>query len=182
MAVLFYLCSMDELIKNKVQESGLITIDLEAFYPKEQTVVFDMKDHLFMGLILKEKDFREAMKALDLAQYAGKNVALTCTADAIIPIWAYMLVASYLQPVAKEIIYGDADFMHKTIFLRNIAGIDAKLYEDQRVVIKGCGDLQITDAAYVAITALLRPVVKSIMYGEPCSTVPIFKKPRAAVV
>ncbi|HEX2683218.1 MAG TPA: DUF2480 family protein [Ferruginibacter sp.] len=170
---------MDEVIVNKVSESGLVTLDLEEFYPKQETAVFDMKDHLFMGLILKEKDFREAMKSLDTAPYKGKNVALTCTADAVIPMWAYMLAASYLEPVANEIVFGDSDFLHKSIFLKNIAKINPADYEDKRVVIKGCGELSISEAAYVAITALLRPVAKSIMYGEPCSTVPIYKKPKA---
>ncbi|MEO6255039.1 MAG: DUF2480 family protein [Ferruginibacter sp.] len=170
---------MDEVIVNKVSESGLITLDLEEFYPKEETAVFDMKEHLFMGLILKEKDFREAMKSLDTSAYQGKNVALTCSADAIIPIWAYMLAASYLEPIANEIVFGDSDFLHRTIFLKNLTKINVADYEDKRVVIKGCGELPISETAYVAVTALLRPVVKSIMYGEPCSTVPIFKKPRA---
>lgn len=170
---------MDEKFVNKVSESGIITLDLEDFYPKDEIVVFDMKDHLFMGLILKEKDFREAMKNLDLTPYTNKNVALTCTADAVIPMWAYMLVSSYLQPIAKEIVFGDADFLHKTLFLKNIEKINPADYKDQRVVIKGCGELPVSETAYVAITSLLRPVAKSIMYGEPCSTVPIFKKPKA---
>lgn len=175
---MFYLCMMENVFVNKVAESGIITLDLEEFYPKEETAVFDMKDHLFMGLILKEKDFRETMKGIDLSVYEGKNIAVTCSADAVIPVWAYMLVASYLQPVAKEIIFGDADFLHKTLFLKNIAAINPADYEDKRVVIKGCGELPITETAYVAVTTLLRPVAKSIMYGEPCSTVPIYKKPR----
>ena len=170
---------MEAEFVNKVSESGIITLDLEDFYPKDETAVFDMKDHLFMGLILKEKDFREAMKTLDLAPYKDKNVALTCSADAIIPVWAYMLATSFLQPIAREIIFGDADFLHKTLFLKNIAQINADDYRDQRVVIKGCGELSVSETAYVAITNLLRPVVKSIMYGEPCSTVPVYKKPRA---
>ena len=165
----------DEFV-NKVSESGIITLDLEEFYPKEETVVFDMKDYLFMGLILKEKDFREIMKNLDLSVYKEKNIALTCSADAVIPVWAYMLAVSYLQPVANEIIFGDSDFLHKTILLKNIAAINITDYEDKRVVIKGCGELPISEAAYVAVTSLLRPVAKSIMYGEPCSTVPIYKK------
>ena len=169
---------MEEVFVNKVAESGIITLDLEEFYPKEETVVFDMKDYLFMGLILKEKDFRENMKSLDVEIYKGKNVALTCSADAVIPVWAYMLVVGYLQPVAKEIIFGDSEFLHKTLFLKNISKTNIADYEDKRVVIKGCGELPITEAAYVAITGLLRPVAKSIMYGEPCSTVPIFKKKR----
>lgn len=167
---------MSDTIINRVSESLLTTIDLEEFYPKEATVVFDMKDHLFMGLILKEKDFREALKNLDLEPYRDKNVALTCTADAIIPMWAYMLAASYLEPVAKNVVFGNEDFLHKTLFLKNINAINAADYQDKRVVIKGCGELPVSEAAYVAITSLLRPVVKSIMYGEPCSTVPIYKK------
>jgi hypothetical protein len=170
---------MEAEFVNKVSESGIITLDLEDFYPKDETAVFDMKDHLFMGLILKEKDFRETMKNLDLTPYKDKNIALTCSADAVIPVWAYMLAASYLQPVAKEIVFGDADFLHKTLFLKNIAQINPEDYKDQRVVIKGCGELPISETAYVAITNQLRPVVKSIMYGEPCSTVPVYKKPRA---
>ena len=159
---------------NKVSESGLITLDLEEFYPKGETVLFDMKDHLFMGLILKEKEFREGLKNVDLELYRDKNVALTCTADAVIPVWAYMLVAAFLQPVAAAIVFGNEDFLHKTLFLKNLAAIDLADYSDKRVVIKGCGELPITEMAYVEITNLLRPVVKSIMYGEPCSTVPVY--------
>ena len=167
---------MDELLVNKVSESGLVTVDLEDFYPKEETAVFDMKDHLFMGLILKEKDFREAMKNLDLTPYTGKNVALTCSADAVIPMWAYMLVVSYLQPVAKEIVFGDKDHLNQSLLLKNISTINAEEYKDKRIVIKGCGEQPVSESAYVAVTNLLRPVAKSIMYGEPCSTVPIYKK------
>lgn len=167
---------MDEAMTNKVSESGLITLDLEEYYPKGETVLFDMKDHLFMGLILKEKEFREALKILDPEPYKGKNVALTCTADAIIPMWAYMLAASYLEPVANEVVFGDERFLHKTIFLQNLAKINTDDFRDKRVVIKGCGDLPVSEAAYVAVTKILRPVVKSIMYGEPCSTVPIYKR------
>ena len=178
MAVLFYLCPMSDVFVNKVSESGLITLDLEDFYPKEETAVFDMKDYLFMGMILKEKEFREAMKNLDLSPFKGKNIALTCSADAVIPMWAYMLAASYLEPVANEVVFGDQDFLHKTLFLKNISKINAEDYLDKRVVIKGCGELAISETAYVAITNLMRPVAKSIMYGEPCSTVPIYKKPK----
>lgn len=167
---------MDETIVNKVSESGLITLDLEEFYPKEETTLFDMKDYLFMGLILKEKDFREAMKGLDLIPYTGKDIAITCTADAVIPMWAYMLAASYLQPVAKEIVFGDKDLVRQTLLLNNISNIDPEAYRDKRVVIKGCGEQPIPESAYISATNLLRPLAKSIMYGEPCSTVPIYKK------
>jgi hypothetical protein len=169
---------MEDLIVNKVAESGLITLDLEAFYPKEETAVFDLKEHLFMGMILKEKDYREALKNLNWSFYQNKNVCITCTADAVIPVWAYMLTATYLEPVAKDVIFGNEDFLHRALFLKNLSKIDTTEFADKRVVIKGCGDKNITETAYVEITKLLRPVAKSIMYGEPCSTVPIYKKPK----
>jgi Protein of unknown function (DUF2480) len=167
---------MNDPIINKVADSGLITLDLSSYYPRGETAVFDMKDYLFMGMILKEKDFREALKNMDWSAYQGKDVAITCSADAIIPVWAYMLVASYLQPVVTEMVMGDEKELHKTIFLKNISRIDTDEFADKRVVIKGCGETPIGDFAYMEITKLLRPVVKSIMYGEPCSTVPVFKK------
>jgi len=167
---------MSEAIVNKVSESGLITLDLEQYYPREEVVLYDLKDYLFMGLILKEKDFRESLKNLDWEVYKNKYVGVTCSADAIIPPWAYMLAASYLQPIAKDVIMGDEKEVHKTIFLKNIQGIDANEFTGQRVVVKGCGDTPIGEFAYMEITKLLRPVVKTIMYGEPCSTVPIYKK------
>jgi hypothetical protein len=167
---------MKETIINKVSESALTTLDLEEFYPKEEIVLFDMKDFLFMGLILKEKDFREAMKSLYLKKYEGKLVAVSCSADAVIPMWAYMLVAAYLQPIAKEIFFGTEEELKKQMLLKNISRLSINDYADKRVVIKGCGDLPITEAAYLEATKLLRPVAKSIMYGEPCSTVPIYKK------
>ena len=166
---------MEDVIVNKVSESGLITLDLEEYYPKEETAVFDLKDHLFMGLILKEKDYRETLKGLDWSIYQNKIVAITCSADAVIPVWAYMLTATYLQPVAKDIVFGNEDFLHRTLFLKNLSKINPSEFTDKRVVIKGCGDKNISETAYVEITKLLRPVVKSIMYGEPCSTVPIYK-------
>ncbi len=168
---------MSEQFVNKVAESGIITLNLEDYFPKEELKVFDMKDYLFMGLILKEKDFRESLKQLDVIIYENKIVALTCSADAVIPMWAYMLVASALQPVAKEIIFGNEEEAVQQLLLRNIAAIDPKEYTDQRMVIKGCGELPVKEAAYIEITKRLRPFAKSIMYGEPCSTVPVFKKP-----
>lgn len=167
---------MSEPFVNKVAESGLITLDLEKWYPRDETAVFDLKDYLFMGMILKEKDFREALKATDWSVYQDKNVAVTCSADAIIPVWAYMLVAANLQPVAKEIVMGDEKELHKNLFLKNLSAIDVQEFNDKRVVIKGCGETPIAEYVYMEITRLLRPVAKSIMYGEPCSTVPVFKK------
>jgi len=127
-------------------------------------------------MILKEKDYRASLLTHDWAQYDGKNVAVFCSVDAIIPVWAYMLVASYLQPVVKEMILGDEAFFRQILFLRNLNNIDIAAFTDKRVVIKGCGDLDIGPFAYFEITRLLRPLAKSIMYGEPCSTVPVFKK------
>jgi hypothetical protein len=167
---------MADTFVNKVAESGIITLNLEDYFPKDAVVVFDMKEHLFMGLILKEKDFREALKTLDTTIYENKFVALTCSADAVIPMWAYMLVASLLQPIATEIIFGTEAYAKENMLLRNIETIDTSAYNDARVVIKGCGELPIGEVAYIAITKKLRPVAKSIMYGEPCSTVPVFKK------
>lgn len=171
---------MGEPILNKVAESGLITLDPEQWYPRGDRAVFDLKDHLFMGMILKEKDFREALKKTDWAAYQGKDVALFCSVDAIIPVWAWMLVTAYLQPVANEIVLGDEQELHKKLFLKNLSTINPADYSDKRVVVKGCGDTPIADYVYMEVTRLLRPVAKSIMYGEPCSTVPVYKKPSSA--
>jgi hypothetical protein len=168
---------MSETFVNKVADSGIVTLNLEDYYPKETIIVFDMKDYLFMGLILKEKDFRESLKELDLSVFENKIVALTCSADAVIPMWAYMLTASALQPLAKEIVFGNKEEAVKTILKKNIAAINVDDFEDKKVVIKGCGELPVTESAFVEITKKLRPVAKSIMYGEPCSTVPVYKKP-----
>lgn len=167
---------MSDVIVNKVAQSGLVTLDLEQYLPAGESSSFDLKDHLFMGLILKEKDFREALKNLDWSSYAGKNVAVICSVDAIIPVWAYMLVTSYLQPVAHYVFVGTEAEMFKHLFLKNLSAIDTESFRDQRVVVKGCGEVTIDSYAYAEITRQLLPVVKSIMYGEPCSTVPVFKK------
>jgi len=168
---------MEDVIVNKVAQSGLITLDLEKFYPEGETAVFDMKDHLFMGLILKEKDFRAALKNLDWNIYKNKNVCITCSVDAVIPVWAYMLVVSNLQPLARDVVLGSEAFLHEVLFLKNLWKIDPKQYEGKRVVVKGCGERKIPEAAYAEITKILRPVARTIMYGEPCSTVPVYKQP-----
>lgn len=167
---------MSDLIVNKVSESGLITLNLEDHLPNEQVAVFDLKPYLFMEQILKEKDFRAHLQQLDWSAYQDKVVAVTCSVDAVIPVWAYMLVATYLQPTAKDIILGTEEEARKQLFLRNIRAFDVNTFADQRVVIKGCGDHPIGEYAYMEITKLLRPIAKSIMYGEPCSTVPVYKK------
>ena len=167
---------MENKIINKVTESLLTTVDLEEYAPKGEIAIFDLKDHLFMGLILKEKDFREALKTLDWEQYKDKLVAITCSVDAIIPMWAYMLVATNLQPVVKEVVFGQEKDVLPHIWIKNLSAINGADFLDKRVVVKGCGEHPIPEVAYVEITNKLRPFVKSIMYGEPCSTVPIFKR------
>ena len=163
-------------IKNKVTESGIVTIDLENFLPEEEICEFDIKDFLFMGMILKEKDFREALKNVDWTIYKGKNVAICCTADAIVPLWAYMLVTTYLQPVALFIAVGGAESVKKTLLLQTINKLDTAQFAHARIVIKGCGEKLVGDYAYAEITRVLLPVVQSLMYGEPCSTVPVYKR------
>lgn len=174
---------MSTEIVNKVAESGIITLNLEEAYPQQDVHLFDLKDYLFMGLILKEKDYRAALQQIDFAQYQNKIVAITCTADAIIPVWAYMLAAHYLQPFATNIVFGNKEQAIEQILLHNLKdNFNPNNFLDKRVVVKGCGEIPIPNSAYVAITTLLKPVAKSIMYGEPCSTVPIYKKAAAKVM
>jgi hypothetical protein len=139
---------------------------------------FDLKDHLFMGMILKEKEFREALANHDWKQYTGRNLAVYCSVDAIIPLWAYMLVASYAEPFASDIFQGSEEEFYKHSFQKALSRIDVSQYEGQRIVIKGCSKKKVPVSAYVELTRMLQPVAKSIMFGEPCSTVPIFKKPK----
>ncbi|GAB3911351.1 DUF2480 family protein [Mucilaginibacter boryungensis] len=167
---------IQENIINKVAQSGLVTLDPAAFYPAGDRVVYDIKDNLFHGLILKEKDLREFVKEHDWAQYQGKNVAITCSADAVVPAWAYMLLANRMAPYAREVVFGDAAVMETVLFEKALAATDLEQYRDQRVVIKGCGDTEVPVSAYVELTKRLTPIVKSLMFGEPCSTVPIYKR------
>lgn len=163
-------------IINRVEASGLITIDLVDYFPKEAILIFDLKDYLFQGLILREKDFREALVQFDWKKYEDRLVSIHCSADAIIPSWAYMLVVAHLEPYAKAILSGEKEQAENILLMKNIQSLDINLFKDQRIVIKGCGEKKIPDSAFVEITRRLKPVVKSILYGEPCSTVPIFKQ------
>ena len=168
-----------ETIVNKVAESGIITLDLAEFILPDETIeIFDLKPFLFREMILREKDYRAALQTVNWEQYKNKHVAISCSVDAIIPVWAYMLAASYIQPHGLSVYFGSAEDMKKHVLLQRVEKLDINEYADKRVVIKGCGETPIPDIAYVAITAHLRPVVKSLMYGEPCSTVPIYKKPK----
>lgn len=166
----------DEII-NKVANSGLITIDLEEFYPKGERVLFDLKPLLFHELILKEKDFREFIKQHDWSSYQDKLVAITCTADAVVPTWAYMLVSIALEPYAKKIVFGNLETLEAILFSEVLKSITYSDYQDKRVVIKGCSNLPVSTNAYVELVRGLKPFAKSIMYGEPCSTVPLYKAP-----
>ncbi len=165
------------ILVNRVANSNLVTIDLEELYPAGELVPFDLKDYLFMGLILKEKDFREALKNHDWSQYAGKNLAVFCSADAIVPMWAYMLVATYAAPVANDVAQASPDQYLDAAFLKKIAALDLSEFAGKRLVIKGCSDKPVPASAYLEITRRLQPVARSIMFGEPCSTVPVYKKP-----
>jgi len=167
---------IQENIVNKVVSSGLITFNLEDYFHKGERLVYDIKDNLFHGLILKEQDFRAFIKEHDWQQYSGKNVAITCSADAIVPTWAYMLLANRMKPYANEVVFGSLETLETILYTRALTSVDVNKFAGERVVIKGCADLEVPVSAYVEITALLTPVVKSIMYGEPCSTVPIYKR------
>ncbi|UKT63291.1 DUF2480 family protein [Pedobacter mucosus] len=167
---------IQENIINKVASSGLISLNLEEFYPKGERIIYDIKDNLFHGLMLREKDFREFIKTYDWSVFKDKNVAIICSADAIVPTWAYMLLANRMKPYANEIVFGDLNTLEAILFSKALAKIDPIIYANERVVVKGCGDIDIPVSAYVEITNLLTPVVKSIMFGEPCSTVPVYKR------
>jgi hypothetical protein len=167
---------IQENFVNKVAQSGLVTLDPADFYTPGNRVVYDIKDNLFQGLILREKDFRDFVKEHDWSQYQDKLVALTCTADAIVPAWAYLLLANRMAPFAKEVIFGDLETLETVLYTKAFANIDVEQYRDQRLVIKGCGDIDVPVSAYVELGKKLSPVVNSLMFGEPCSTVPIYKR------
>ena len=172
----------EPLFINRVANSGLVTLNLEELLHPAERVVYDIKDNLFHGLMLREKDFREFVKTHDWAQYDGQNVAIVCSADAIVPTWAYMLLATKLQHHAHRYVFGNLDALEQSLFEEAIAAINAEEYRDAKVVVKGCGTIPVPTFAYVAIMQKLLPVASSIMYGEPCSTVPLYKKPKAASV
>jgi hypothetical protein len=169
---------MEDNVINKVAKSGIININLETFYPQGERVLFDIKALLYEGLILKEKDFREFVKNEDWSAYQDKYVALICSEDAIVPTWAYMLLATHLTPFTKKVVFGDLETLETILYQELLNKLPINTYKDARVVIKGCGDLPVPVAAFVEITRLLRPVAKSIMYGEACSMVPLYKQPR----
>ncbi len=167
---------MKKEIINRVAQSQLMTIDLQDYYPKGERVLLDIKDWLYQGFVLREKEFRTSIAAHDWSQYQDKYVAVECSSDAIIPGWAYMLCATKLQPFAKKVVYGNLEVLETSIYQSIIENLDITEYINKPVIIKGCTDKPVPQNAYLWITAKLLPVAKSVMYGEACSSVPLFKK------
>lgn len=165
----------DQII-NKVAASSLITFDLEQYYRTGDRLLFDIKDYLFQGLILREKDFRDFIKGHDWQQYRNKFVAIHCSVDAIVPTWAYMLLAIALQPYASQVTFGSLEELEIAIFKESFSKLDWSEFKDAKVVLKGCSKVSVPVAVYVEVTNNLKPYVSSLMFGEPCSTVPLFKK------
>jgi hypothetical protein len=165
----------DELV-NRVAASGLETFDLADYYPKQEIVDFDLRDWLFHGLILKEKDFRENIEKHDWSVYSEKIVNVYCTTDAVIPVWAYMLITVKLTGIAEWIFAGNRTEMLKAWYAKELRNLNIDDFKQKRIVVKGCGDVPVPEEAYLEITRLLLPHVKSIMYGEPCSIVPVYKQ------
>ncbi|MCC6816098.1 MAG: DUF2480 family protein [Saprospiraceae bacterium] len=165
-----------QILVNRVASSGIVTINLEDYYPKSELVEFDMKDFLFKELILKELDFRKSMQELDWLKFKDKILCVYCSNNAIIPKWAFMLVARYAQDVVRDLIYGNKEKAVEILLETKLRMVDWSQFKDQKIVLKGCGDIEIPVSAYQTASYLLLPFANSIMYGEPCSTVPIFKK------
>lgn len=164
------------MMENKVAASGLITLDPEQFMPApSELAMFDLSPFLFKGLILKEKDFREALKNFDFSPYKDKIVGVYCSTDAIIPMWAYMLVATYLQE-SKKVYFGNESQVLEQATIHNIELLDLEPFRDGRVVIKGCGSRNAGAGIYLSLAERLLPVTRSLMFGEPCSTVPVYKR------
>jgi hypothetical protein len=163
---------------NRVAQSPLKTINLEVYYPQEDIVELDIKQYLFKDLLLKEKDFRRSLKEEDWSVFSEKRVCVFCSSDAIIPVWAYMLIASYLKELAVDVFQGTKREYLKHHYSQVIESKDWSVYEGGMLVIKGCSDKPVPPSAYMALTSALLPYVKSLMYGEPCSTVPIYKRPK----
>lgn len=167
---------MENEIVNRVANSKLVVVDLEDYYPKGNRVIFDIKDWLFEGLVLREKDFRELVANHDWSQYENAYVALTCTSDAIVPAWAFMLLTMHLQPYAKKVVIGSLEQLETSLYQDIINRLDITEFEDKSLIIKGCTNKPVPANAYILLSERLRPVAKSIMYGEACSSVPLFKR------
>ena len=167
---------MAEEIINRVANSKLKVIDLEDYYPKGNRILFDLKDWLFEGLVLREKDFRTSVKSHDWSQYKDCYIALHCSTDAIVPDWAYMLITTNLIGTAKKVVIGSLDNLESILYESIISSLDVSVYEDMPVIIKGCSHKPVPSNALVLLTQKLQPVAKSIMFGEACSSVPLYKR------
>lgn len=169
----------DGEIINRVASSALKVFDMEEHYLPGERVVLDIKEQLYQGMILREKPFREFIKAHDWSLYRDKFVAVTCSEDAVVPTWAYMLLTSALEPFARMVVFGKLEELEVKLFFDSLSKVDWQQFADAKVVIKGCSKVAVPTAAYVEATRLIRPYAASIMFGEPCSTVPVFKRPRS---
>lgn len=165
----------DEII-NKVEQSGLKNLELDSFLKEHQWVLFDVKNQLYEELVLKEKDFRAFVREHDWKQYEGKVLGIYCSNDAIIPMWAYMLISSAAAPYTTQIIFGNEEKVKIELVNQSILGMNVEEYKDERVIVKGCSSINLPEQSYINITQMLQPHVKSLMFGEACSTVPIYKK------
>ena len=174
----FYLCFMPEALQNKVSQSGLITIDLEECIEPPQFSSLDVSRMLEQGLVLREKSFRSALETLNLEPYKNQNVELICSTDAIIPSWAFLLIICYIQPHVKSVFVGGASAAYDQYYTKKVLELDLSMYQNAKVVLKGCSGSNIPPAAYALLASRLRPIVYSLFYGEPCSTVPLFKNKR----
>lgn len=169
---------MEEEIVNRVAASPLVTFNLEEYYPVGEIAEIDLKDILFQGLILREKDLRDFIKTHNWSGYQDKNVAVFCSADAVIPTWAYMLIGIALQPFVRMTVFGSRNDLLARLFEEKLQNVNWEQFQDKKVVIKGCSDVHVPESAYLYSAARLRPIAASIMYGEPCSTVPLYKRPK----
>lgn len=168
----------NEKIVNRVTNSALITFDLEDLYEPGERILIDISEQLYEGLILREKDFRSFVRDHEWADYKDKFVAITCSADAIVPTWAYMLLTVVLQPLAKKIVFGTLDDLERVLYHEALSKVDWEKFKNSKIVVKGCSKINVPVEAYVETINKLRPVASSIMFGEACSTVPLFKKPK----
>lgn len=169
---------MAEEIVNRVAESKLVTFNLEDYYPEGERILFDLSDWLHEGFVLREKEFRDAAKEHDWSSYEGKYVALTCSTDAIVPAWAYMLISTYLQPYVKKVITGNLEELETILYSEIISKLDVSELADKPVIVKGCSRKPVPKNAYLFLIEKLQPVVKTLFYGEACSSVPLYKKPK----
>lgn len=167
---------MPNQIINRVANSSLEIFDLEDFFPKQEIIFFDIKQWLFQEMILKEKDFREQVKNHHWQQYQGKYVAVGCSSEAIVPAWAYLLITSYLLPFCIKVVKGSTEDLLVAIYQETLAGLDYSRLKDKPVIIKGCSRKPVPESVYIQAISYIQPVARSIMYGEACSAVPIFKK------